>query len=97
MLCERTGWPDNTSFQNLVAWCWRADDQHCLVVVNLADSASQGRVRLPWDELRGKSWLMTDLLTNETYERSGDEMFGEGLYMDLPAWGHNVLDLTLPG
>jgi hypothetical protein len=22
-LCERTGWPDNASCQNLVAWCWR--------------------------------------------------------------------------
>jgi len=22
-LCERTGWPENASYQNLVAWCWR--------------------------------------------------------------------------
>ncbi len=21
-LCERTGWPDNSSFQNLIAWSW---------------------------------------------------------------------------
>ena len=26
-LCERFGWPDNTSFENLVAWCWEKGDE----------------------------------------------------------------------
>jgi len=21
-LCDRSGWPGNSSFENLVAWCW---------------------------------------------------------------------------
>ena len=36
-LCERTGWPDNPSFLNLVAWSWRKDDERYLIVVNLSD------------------------------------------------------------
>ena len=27
-LCDRSGWPGNTSFQNLVAWCWEGDTRY---------------------------------------------------------------------
>src|SRR4029453_10557639 len=33
-LCERSGWPDNQSAQNILAWCWVQDDQRALIVVN---------------------------------------------------------------
>jgi hypothetical protein len=95
-LCERTGWPDNASYQNLVAWCWRSPGEHHLIVVNLSDSGAQGHVRLPWDELKGKSWKMTDLFTGKVYERSGDEMCNPGMYVDLPPWGYHVLTRWLP-
>jgi hypothetical protein len=95
-LCERTGWPDNTSYLNLVAWCWHNNGEHHLIVVNLSDSAAQGHVRLPWGELRGRSWQMADIFTNEMYERHGDEMCNQGLYVDLPPWGYHVLTRWLP-
>jgi len=95
-LCERTGWPDNESYQNLVAWCWRNDGEYHLVVVNLSDSLAQGNVRLPWDELKGRSWKMTDLFTEKEYERNGDEMCNQGLYVDLPPSGYHVLTRWLP-
>jgi hypothetical protein len=95
-LCERTGWPDNASYQNLIAWCWRTERDHHLIVVNLSDSDAQGRVRLPWNELAGKSWQMTDLFTGLRYERSGSEMCHPGLYVDLPPWGYHVLTRWLP-
>ena len=90
-LCDRTGWSDNTSFQNLVAWCWHSEDQYQLIVVNLSASNAQGRVLLPWDELKGRTWQMTDLFSEIEYERSGDEMRTQGLYVDLPPWGYHVL------
>ena len=95
-LCERTGWPDNTSYQNLVAWCWRNDREYQLIVVNLSELAAQGHVRLPWDELKGRSWQMTDLFTGKEYERSGDEMCTQGLYVNLPPWGYHVMTRWLP-
>ena len=95
-LCERTGWPDNASYRNLIAWCWRSAGEHHLIVVNFSDSGAQGHVRLPWDELTGKSWQMTDLFTGQLYERSGDEMCDPGIYVDLPPWGYHVLARWLP-
>ena len=90
-LCERTGWPDNQSFLNLVAWCWRSAREKYLVVVNLSGARSQGRVRIPWEELKNGSWRLTDQLTGAVYVREGEEMFNSGLYIDLEAWGFHLL------
>jgi glycosidase len=95
-LCERTGWPNNASYQNLVAWFWRSAGEHHLTVVNLSDSGAQGLIRLPSDELKSRKWKMTDLFTEKEYERSGDEMCNPGLYVDLPPWGYHVLTRWLP-
>ena len=51
-LCERTGWPDNPSYLNLVAWSWAKDETRFLIVVNLSDRTAQARVRAPWGSQR---------------------------------------------
>jgi hypothetical protein len=94
LLCDRSGWPDNTSYQNLVCWCWNGDGGRHLVAVNLSDHGAQGLVHLPWDDLRGTTWKMTDLFNGMPYERSGDEMRTGGLYVDLPPWGYHVLAMV---
>lgn len=88
-LCERSGWPDNPSYQNLVAWCWRSAGERTLIAVNLSGSGVQARVKLPWEELKGKFWQLKDIFTGTVYERNGDEIWNPGLYVDLPAWGFN--------
>ena len=61
------------------------------LVVNLTDRPAQALVKVPWDDVAGRAWKMTDLFTNETFERSGDELRGPGIYVDLPAWGRHFL------
>jgi hypothetical protein len=90
-LCEQAGWPGNESCRNLLSWCWRCEGEYHLIIVNLSDAVAQGQVRLPWDEISGTSWQMTDLFTGHRYERSGDEMRNPGLYVDLPPWGYHVM------
>ena len=83
-LCERTGWPDNPSFQNLVAWTWHKDDERYLIVVNLSDCPVQARVQVSW--AGGGNWHLLDLLSDTDYERNGDEMLAPGLYVELAPW-----------
>jgi glycosidase len=90
-LCEVEGWPDNRSCENLVAWCWKGGEERRLVVVNLSDAPAQGLLRVPWDELPGHDWQLAELLGTETFVRSGDEMRGPGMFVDLPAWGFHML------
>jgi glycosidase len=86
VLCKCAGWPDNPSYQNLVAWSWINGDDRCLIVVNLSESAAQGKVEVPWDDWRGKTWRLADPLSGDTYDRSGDEMRNQGLFVDLKPW-----------
>ena len=85
-LCERSGWPDNESCQNILAWCWVKDRERCLIVINFRQEAAQARVHLPWDELKGKTWRLDDALSGESYDRSGDEIRDAGLYVDMGPW-----------
>ena len=89
-LCERTGWPDNTSCRNLVAWCWRKGVERFLVVINLSHTRSQGRIQLPWADLKGRTCLLADVMNGDRYERDGDEMLGQGLYVDLEPWSFHL-------
>lgn len=90
-LCERTGWPDNQSFENIVAWRWHRDAEVYLIVVNLSDNRSQAQVRVPWDHLQGKQWSLADLLSDAIYDGHGDDMFSPGLYVDLQPWNYHFL------
>ena len=92
-LCERTGWPDNQSYENVVAWTWNKDEDRYLIVVNLSDSAAQALIKVACDALRGKQWRLADLLSDGVYERNGDEMLSPGLYVDLQPWGYHFLRL----
>ena len=85
-LCTRSGWPDNASYQNLVAWSWLNDDECYLVVVNVSGGAAQGLVQVPWSVAQGKTCRLSDLLSGAAYDRSGNEMVWPGLYVDLPPW-----------
>ncbi|GGQ48740.1 alpha-amylase family glycosyl hydrolase [Couchioplanes azureus] len=93
ILLGATGWPDNPTHHDLLAWAWHGSLPHHLIVVNLAGHASQGRVCLPWEALRGHDWKLTDLLDGQVYRRDGAELAGAGLYVDLPPWGAHVLAL----
>lgn len=88
-LCTLTGWPDNRSFRNLVAWCWQAGDERRVVVVNLSSSTSDARVQLPWPELAGQNWAFVDVMDDTTYEWNGDEVLNMGLYVSLAPWGRH--------
>jgi Alpha amylase, catalytic domain len=88
-LCGCSGWSDNPSWQNLVAWNWAKDDDRRLIVVNLSDGAVQARVRLPWKQVRGAKWRLTDAFSDWSCDRDGDEMAGQGLYIELKPWSYH--------
>jgi hypothetical protein len=90
-LCDRSGWPGNNSFENLVAWSWDGDTRW-LIVVNLSDDTATGLVRAPWQDLRGHSWRLVDPTQDVTFDRDGDDLVN-GLYVQLDGRHWHLLRL----
>lgn len=95
-LCEGSGWADNQSCRNMLAWCWEKDGARFVTVVNFSGERSQARIHLPWEDLRGGRWRLNDLLAGESFDRSGDEMLDGGLFVDLGPWRFHLFEV-LPG
>jgi hypothetical protein len=93
-LCDRSGWPDNQSCLNVVSWSWTGSGERYLVIVNYSGVPAQARVHPGWDELRGRTWRLDDLLNDATYERDGEEMRNAGLYVELEPFGFHLFRLT---
>ena len=91
-LGERSGWPGNDAWRNLVVWGWRGGSRR-LVVVNLGDVPATGHVSLPWDDLRGHTWQLDDASSGARYERGGDDL-RDGLYVALDPWSWHLFELT---
>jgi hypothetical protein len=89
-LCEQSGWPDNQSCLNILAWCWTKDDERYLIVVNFSAGSSQALVRVTWDELRGRTWRLDDRISGEVFDRSGNDMRDAGLFVDLNPWQYHL-------
>ncbi|MFZ4535457.1 hypothetical protein [Propionivibrio sp.] len=92
-LCERSGWPDNQSCLNILAWCWSKGDERTLVIINYGQQTAQAWVHLPWDGLSGKEWRLNDVLSGESYDRSGSELQDAGLYVDLTPWKYHLFQV----
>lgn len=85
-------WEDNITHYNMLAYGWHeAKKDYRLIVVNLTEYRSQGRVSLyPWDWLASKTWRLFDVTDGAEYTRHGVEMTKEGLFIDLDAYESHV-------
>jgi Alpha amylase, catalytic domain len=84
----REAWAGNPTAQNFVIVQWQSRaPEFDLVVVNLAPNRSQCYAPLSVEHLATHNWEMRDLLGQEYYKRSGDDLQNQGLYLDLPPHG----------
>jgi hypothetical protein len=89
-LCDRSGWPDNSTYQNVVAWTWTQGDQRALIVVNLSDALSQAHVRVAG--IAGGTWSLNDRINRVEFTRAGSEIGSPGLYVELAPWGFHFFE-----
>lgn len=92
-------WDGNWSWDGFIACAWQAPDgQRFLMAVNYAPNRGQCYVRLPISDLAGGSWRLTDRLGSDVFDRNGDNMQSQGLYLDMAPWQAAVyaLEKTAP-
>ena len=90
-------WDGNWTSSCFLASSWEASSgDRCLVVVNYSSNRGQCYVRLPWPDLAGSKLQFKDLMSPASYDRNGNDLAGQGLYLDLPPWGFHVFEVTVP-
>jgi len=91
LLNPMPAWEGNPTWERYVAFRWGGEPgEELLCAANLSPNAGQCFIRLPAAVYQGETWVLRDLLSPNSYERSGDEMASRGLYLDMPAWGVHV-------
>jgi glycosidase len=98
LITPQQAWAGNPTWQDFVAYGWRArDGRNHVVVVNYSDHRGQCRLRLAFGGLSGNLFRLVDVMGNEVYERDGGALVDPGLYIDLEAWRYNVFRLEPVG
>jgi len=90
-------WDGNDSCISFLAFAWEGTNgERSLVIVNYAPHASQCWVHLPFSEVADQAVRFRDLMSPALYDRDGSEVLSKGIYLDLPAWGYHIFEVTEP-
>lgn len=89
-------WDGNWTVDCFISFLWQAPGEASLLVVaNYAPNQSQCYVPIPLEKLRGHKIHLQDLMSPVAPDRDGNELVFRGLYLDMPAWGYHVFQVTL--
>jgi hypothetical protein len=88
-------WDGNWTWDCLLVFLWRGSGgERKLVAVNYAANQSQCRLRLPLDDLSGSQWRLHDELGDAIYDRDGNDLQANGLFLDMSPWQAAVFSWT---
>ena len=90
----RPAWEGNATHEQFIVMTWHAGTRRLIAAVNYGPTQGQCYVTLGMPGLAGKSFTLVDMLGDARYDRKGDGLSGNGLYLDLPPWGAQVFDVT---
>ncbi|MGE5378446.1 MAG: alpha-amylase family glycosyl hydrolase [Bacteroidota bacterium] len=94
LLDARPAWEGNDSSDAFIVFSWSGPgDRRRLVAVNYSDHPSQCYVNLPWDDLAGQTWKFHDRLGKALYDRNGEDLSTQGLYLDMSPWAFHGFDV----
>jgi hypothetical protein len=90
-------WDGNWTADCFVAWFWKgAAGDRWLVAVNYAANQSQCYVRVPLQDLSAGPVRFDDQMGGGRFDREKRDLDARGLYLDVPAWGYHVFDVSAP-
>ncbi len=79
---------DNT-YENMLAWLWELNNEKRLVVVNYSSFVSHCRIKLNLNGYPEKI-LLDDLINNQKYLRTKNEIQEPGLFIKLDAYKYHI-------
>ncbi|HSA54588.1 MAG TPA: alpha-amylase family glycosyl hydrolase [Gemmatimonadaceae bacterium] len=98
LLEARPAWDGNPTSDHFISFSWDTAGRRLLVAVNYGPTQGQCYVAWPWPDVEGHTVALRDLMTSGVrYDREGGDLLRRGLYLDMPAWGHHVFEVTTRG
>jgi hypothetical protein len=89
----RPAWDGNGTWDQFIVFSWEQGSRRLLAAVNYGPVQGQCYVTLGLPGLVGRKFTLLDLLGDARYDREGDGLAGNGLYLDMPAWGFHLFEL----
>lgn len=90
----RPAWSSNTTWRSFIVFTWETPGERLLIVVNYGGTQGQCYVTLSWPDLRDRTVALADRMSFYKYQRDGTSLLENGLYLDMPAYGYHVFDVT---
>jgi hypothetical protein len=91
----RPAWEGNWSNNSFISFSWQGEkDEKIVVAVNYSPDRNQCYVNLPFHDIPGNRWLLKDLMSEIYYERDGNDLNDNGLFLDEPGWKTYVFSLA---
>ena len=88
-------WDGNGSCDCFICFAWHgANEQLLLVAVNYAANWSQCYVRLPFPDIAGEEWRLQDRMGEAQYDRDGNDLLAQGLYLNVPPWQTHIFSFS---
>ena len=88
-------WDGNWTWDSFLASWWQSTSgDRVLVVVNYSSHQSQCHIRLPLAGVDGGTTRFTDVMGTAIYDRNEADLAAHGLFLDMPAWGYHVFELS---
>jgi len=86
----------NPNYDNYICFAWQAADENkkFVVVVNYSPERSHCLLKLPFPDLAAKNWFLNDQFSDVSYERSGDDIQANGLYLDETGWKYYLFEMV---
>jgi glycosidase len=85
--------PGDPGYQRAVGHQWILGEERRIVAVNLSEQPAQFFLPVDMPKLADGDCQLRDLLSDEEYTRSGGEMLGRGLYVDLMGFGAHIFEV----
>jgi WD40 repeat protein/GTPase SAR1 family protein len=91
----QSAWPGNLSHNGFVAYQWSLGTVVKLVAVNLSFDKAQCYLWPRIAGLAGSRVKLRDRLGGAEYERDGDELLSDGLFLEMPGHAYHLFDLEI--
>jgi hypothetical protein len=96
LLKPTSAWEGNWTGEDFIGYTWQnVTNKHWMAVINYSSHQSQCHMKLPIAALRGRLCQLHDWFSPALYDRQGDDLVDKGLYLDLPAWGYYLFEITI--